>query len=185
MEKEIIEFNSLSAVAFKTHSINSFYIYDRFSNCILKVEPIIVYILDDVFVLKDEEITKKYAHKFSEMEIEQAINRIRRLQKREKVLLNYRIPRFSITEKKNEKCGIKKKLDNHLTQLIINVTEDCNLRCEYCLYSGNYTGRRKHNRTSDTPWGVAKKAIDFFYRHSRLSEEKYISFYGGELTPPP
>ena len=36
-------------------------------------------------------------------------------------------------------------LENDLQLLILQVTQNCNLRCEYCVYSEDYVGR-KHNR---------------------------------------
>lgn len=62
-------------------------------------------------------------------------------------------------------------------QLILNVTEECNLRCGYCIYSGNYNGQRMHSkRVMDL--GLACKAIDAFMNNAK--ESVYISFYGGE-----
>ena len=33
-------------------------------------------------------------------------------------------------------------LDNKVQTLTLQVTQQCNLRCEYCAYSGTYTNRR-------------------------------------------
>ena len=66
-----------------------------------------------------------------------------------------------------------------LHQLILQVTQQCNLRCEYCAYSGIYEGNRTHssNRMS---FETAKKAIDFFLEHSTENSNVSIGFYGGE-----
>lgn len=71
-------------------------------------------------------------------------------------------------------------LDRKLGQLILQVTQGCNLKCGYCSFaSDNYKFFRSHssNRMS---WEVAQKAIDYYLRHSVDSDEYYISFYGGE-----
>ena len=68
---------------------------------------------------------------------------------------------------------------NHLCrQLTLQVTQQCNLRCEYCAYSGVYKNWVHNNSNMD--WETAKKAIDFFLSHSRDSKEIVLGFYGGE-----
>lgn len=69
--------------------------------------------------------------------------------------------------------------DHRLGQLILQVTQQCNLRCSYCTYSGIYEGNRTHsaNRMS---FETAKKAIDFFFCHSIDNASLPIGFYGGE-----
>lgn len=66
-----------------------------------------------------------------------------------------------------------------LHQLILQVTQQCNLRCEYCAYSGIYEGSRIHSSNRMT-FDVAKQAIDFFLAHSLENSDISIGFYGGE-----
>lgn len=69
--------------------------------------------------------------------------------------------------------------EKRLRQLTLQVTQQCNLRCAYCAYSGIYNGNRIHaNKRMD--FNTAKKAIDFFLEHSIESPEVVIGFYGGE-----
>ena len=70
-------------------------------------------------------------------------------------------------------------LNNKLRQLILNVTEQCNLRCKYCTYSGNYVHERRHQNRHMTP-ETALTAVDMFFNHSSGSDLVSISFYGGE-----
>ncbi len=63
-------------------------------------------------------------------------------------------------------------------QLILQVTQNCNLRCEYCVYSGNYETRGHTNKKMG--FQTAKKAIDFLAEHSKNRNEVIIGFYGGE-----
>ena len=69
--------------------------------------------------------------------------------------------------------------EKRLKQLILQVTQQCNLRCEYCAYSGKYEGNRTH-AAKRMDFGTAKKAIDFFLEHSSEMKEVAIGFYGGE-----
>jgi len=71
------------------------------------------------------------------------------------------------------------------TQLILDVTEDCNFRCNYCIFSGNYVYYRSHSKKYMNI-DIAKKAIDYYF--SLIKEGKRynplrrptVSFYGGE-----
>ena len=74
---------------------------------------------------------------------------------------------------------IEHNADKKLVQLILQVTQQCNLRCEYCAYSGIYAGNRVHS-TNRMNLEVAIKAIDFFFAHSIENSEVTIGFYGGE-----
>jgi uncharacterized protein len=70
-------------------------------------------------------------------------------------------------------------------QLILNVTENCNLRCEYCLFSSEYFYERTHSKNR-MEFSTAKKAVDYFHGwfskvRERIPERvPVIGFYGGE-----
>jgi len=85
----------------------------------------------------------------------------------------------------NEPILIKSILKNGIAQLILDVTEDCNFRCSYCIFSGNYVHYRSHSKRYMS-FDVAKKAIDYYFslikagkRYNPLRQPK-ITFYGGE-----
>ena len=44
------------------------------------------------------------------------------------------------------KDEFKKSLDSKVSQLILGVTEQCNLRCAYCTYSGQYQDSSRYRR---------------------------------------
>jgi len=71
-------------------------------------------------------------------------------------------------------------VNHHRDQLVLQVTQRCNLRCGYCIYSekGEY-----HNRThsdKDMSIEMAEKSIDEYFKASEESKERVIAFYGGE-----
>ena len=66
----------------------------------------------------------------------------------------------------------------NLDSFIINVTEQCNLRCSYCCYSGSYENARTHGTKSITEEGVPA-LIKFIDDHA-AKKPINISFYGGE-----
>lgn len=69
-------------------------------------------------------------------------------------------------------------LANKLKMIILQVTQQCNLRCEYCAYSGNYLNRGHSNLRMN--FEMAQKCIDFLIDNSRDEERVNITFYGGE-----
>lgn len=69
-------------------------------------------------------------------------------------------------------------VDHRLSQLILQVTQQCNLRCGYCVYSGGYANR--HHANKNMSLELAKKAVDYFIKHSFENNEIFLSFYGGE-----
>lgn len=67
---------------------------------------------------------------------------------------------------------------NRMKTLVLQVTQQCNLRCSYCTFGGLYYNRR-HN-AQRMSFDTAKKAIDFFLSNSMETESVHFGFYGGE-----
>lgn len=65
-----------------------------------------------------------------------------------------------------------------LDMFILGITEQCNLRCTYCCYSGEYANNRPHSTKSMSHTDID----DFFNFISELSPKHpfRIAFYGGE-----
>lgn len=61
---------------------------------------------------------------------------------------------------------------------IIGITEQCNLRCTYCCYSGEYVNNRSHGMQS-----LSSNDIDDIFdsiQHVTIKRPLRIAFYGGE-----
>lgn len=69
-------------------------------------------------------------------------------------------------------------LNEQIEQVTLQLTQDCNLRCEYCAYSGKYKNRIHSKRSMS--YEVACKAIDYMVKHSRCTKKCILGFYGGE-----
>jgi uncharacterized protein len=73
---------------------------------------------------------------------------------------------------------IKLKSSNMLSLAIINLTENCNMRCKYCGY---HDSRYVYNNSlRDIDEITLKRALDFIVAHSTDSYDTTVSFYGGE-----
>ena len=70
-------------------------------------------------------------------------------------------------------------LENGVTQITMQITQDCNLRCSYCAYGGGYGNQRTHSKKT-MPMDTMKKCVDFIMARSKNVDEVVIGFYGGE-----
>jgi uncharacterized protein len=152
-----------------------YYIYDVNTNEFLRVDEIIYNIIDYIYSKSPDEIITKFSSKYSQESIILSINKIKRAIKEENIFLPTR-PEYLKFYNNSE---IREKLRNNLNEIILNITEKCNMRCKYCVYSGHYFFERTHSNR-DMSEGVALKAIDFFFSHNRNSRNIGIGFYGGE-----
>lgn len=88
------------------------------------------------------------------------------------------------------KAATSEQVQEHLSksgfrQLILNVTEECNLRCRYCIFSEAYPFDRSYS-TARMSWDVARRAVDYYF--SKVAQVKkrnpswkgVVTFYGGE-----
>ena len=130
---------------------NCNYLYDPNSNSIVKIEN-----------LSSEEIIKN-------------LESLKKELLENDVFLETRRTMFN----QIELSDLEDKLANNLEHLILNVTNQCNLRCRYCAYSGNYKNRRNHSYEIMSQ-KTAFAALDFFLKRTSRSENLYIGFYGGE-----
>ncbi|MCL2361468.1 MAG: Cys-rich peptide radical SAM maturase CcpM [Defluviitaleaceae bacterium] len=70
-------------------------------------------------------------------------------------------------------------LQSGMSSIVMQVTQNCNLRCSYCAYGGGYGTQRTHsNKTMSLE--LMKKCVDFVMARSRDVNLISIGFYGGE-----
>jgi len=69
-------------------------------------------------------------------------------------------------------------LENKIEKITLQVTQDCNLRCAYCSYSGGYDQRTHSNKMMS--YETMQKSVDFLMQRSMNSKRVDIGFYGGE-----
>lgn len=103
-----------------------------------------------------------------------------KLQDEYKIFQPYLVPKLALSSIIQDEEKIKNKLRERIVQLCFIMTENCNMRCKYCVYSGSYDGMRKHNTKHPMTWNVAKKVIDNYLIRGKGKSVNFISFYGGE-----
>lgn len=138
---------------------HSYYMYDREKNTITKVSRAAYDVLRNI---KNEE------------EFQQHLAIL------ESYIKDGFLKQTALREIKHEYTDrIEELAENRLSQMILQVTQNCNLRCSYCFYGeGNYINRTHSNKTMS--FETAQKAIDYLLSHSKEIDEMYLSFYGGE-----
>lgn len=63
-------------------------------------------------------------------------------------------------------------------QIVLELTEDCNLRCGYCIYNDHHKKHRKFSNKTMS-FDIAKRSIDFVMQEYQ-GDEFALTFYGGE-----
>jgi len=157
---------------FKTE--NGRYVYDVNSNRILKVDGIEFDLIDDYQRLPKDDLHSKWGGVYDGEKIDQTLAGFNEWST--KGYLSTGRPQ-SFLPLDNE--DLKDQLTSKMQQILLNVTEVCNLRCRYCIYSGACHYERRHSRKTMTA-DTARKAIRHFWEHSRGLEKVHVSFYGGE-----
>lgn len=90
-----------------------------------------------------------------------------------------RIIRFRPRERRPG--ALREKVRRDLHQIIFQATQNCNLRCKYCVFSGHYS----HHRTAAPKYlsrETAFQAVDYLWKllGNRRKKEFVFSFFGGE-----
>lgn len=71
-------------------------------------------------------------------------------------------------------------MERKLNKITLQVTQNCNFRCKYCIYSEETNKKQRTHSQESMSLKTAKEAIDFLLDHSIDSNNVNISFYGGE-----
>ncbi len=147
------------------------YLYDVNTNRVFRVDDVFYAIAADYGVLTAEQIFHKYGMHFSKDVLRTAMKEIDQA-KREGLLSSHRPGKMEPHDDLEEALQ-----EGVCEQLILGVTEHCNLRCGYCVYSEHYTNYRQHSKYFMSEQ-TAKDAVDFFLKSN--PPRMNIAFYGGE-----
>ena len=71
-------------------------------------------------------------------------------------------------------------MERKLNKITLQVTQNCNFRCKYCIYSEDTNKKQRTHSQESMSLETAKEAIDFLLDHSIDSRDINIGFYGGE-----
>lgn len=154
----------------------NFYIYDPCTNEILKVSKIIYDIIDMYLEHGSHTVLCHFERDYSIESLKAALAFLEQIIEKRRYFFPQKPVQLHFPLTSHE---IEKNLDSGIQQIILGITEACNLRCAYCVYSGKYSYQRVHTKRV-MAFETAKSAIEYYDRHSRNTESQYITFYGGE-----
>lgn len=156
---------------FKTHK--HYYYYDMGTGKIAQITYPVYLVLKTL--LEDGKWEDLQELKLSKEELFTALDDIRTGIKNEHILSAY--PLRTLNGLNNN--ILMEKLNSSMEQMILEVTEQCNLRCKYCIYHPSHPEFRSFGKKNMSK-EVAFESIDYFLQHSFKSEEVMVTFYGGE-----
>lgn len=107
-------------------------------------------------------------------EIDSSVNSIMEAIETEKIFQATPLEKFDGVHMQD----LKLVIPQNMQQIILEVTEECNLRCTYCIYNNQNDGFRDFGQQSMSE-ETALKAIKYILETS-MREEIYVGFYGGE-----
>lgn len=76
--------------------------------------------------------------------------------------------------------NIETLLNRKIKKITLQLTQDCNFRCKYCLYTKGKNAHQRGHSKQKMSWEIAKKSIDYVIKHSIDNKIINIGFYGGE-----
>lgn len=74
---------------------------------------------------------------------------------------------------------VQRTVESGCQQIVLELTRDCNLRCRYCVYSGNQPGKRGLGKQA-MALETALAAVDYLAAHSSAKPRVAVGFFGGE-----
>lgn len=162
------DFSRLGKV-FKTKE--KYYFFDTGTGKILECTEIEYNILKQ---LGEENTLDVKKLEYSLKDIQAAINDIISMVKKENILKATPLEKFEGEHFED----LTQSIPQNMRQVVLEVTENCNLRCDYCIYQNSFSGFRDFSPRSMSE-ETAIKAIDYILKNS-YRDEIYVGFYGGE-----
>ena len=181
---------SNSTILFKSLQNNAEYIYDDKSGAVLPVNELLKKAIDLYAKYDIDNVRSKLIKEYPEIFVDGTLKFIERWHRiyngffstpQEKSYIYHNMISFKMED---IKANIFDQ-PSSFRQLVLNLTEDCNLRCKYCIYTDYYKYTRKPSK-SKMKLETGKKAMDYFFKlneqHARRNPGKRlaINFYGGE-----
>ena len=153
------DFSRLGKV-FKTKE--KYYFFDTGTGKILECTEIEYNILKQ---LGEENTLDVKKLEYSLKDIQAAINDIISMVKKENILKATPLEKFEGEHFED----LTQSIPQNMRQVVLEVTENCNLRCDYCIYQNSFSGFRDFSPRSMSE-ETAIKAIDYILKNSYRDE---------------
>lgn len=153
----------------------TWYFADAITNDVFECDEVVAAVLHGWDVLEDEQARADLDREWGSDRVAVALEEIAELQASEGAL----VPKALKILHKCKSCHDESAYLTRIEHLQMTVSEQCNLRCEYCPHTAGAEHCRPH-RDVFMSEETALAAVDFFLARSGDVEEPVISFYGGE-----
>ncbi|MGB7537508.1 MAG: hypothetical protein WBM17_03115, partial [Anaerolineales bacterium] len=160
----------------KLQTEDGYYAYDARTNRILRLTPAMYDILNIFDAAPENEIMRIMADRHSQEEIRHALGILNELAGVKGLFLAGPLERRSAVI---DSEAVAKAVSQGSELMTLEITDNCNLRCKYCIFSGGYPHSRTHG-THSMPFSVVKAAVDFHRSFRENAKNLSIGFYGGE-----
>ncbi len=150
---------------------DDWYVYDMNSNEVYGLQEIVARALQSTAKDRDglvAELSKTYTAE----EIDTALTEIDETREKHGIFKEWELEWGG----KCPICSDPANYEKKIQQLVIETTNDCNLRCVYCAFTYQ---DGEHARRPNSPENLTK-AVNYFLDHSGEGEHRAVSFYGGE-----
>jgi uncharacterized protein len=157
------------------------YCYDVGTNHIMQINDVLYDVLSIYDYSNKQEVLRRFSSQYPKKDILESFATVEDFNKNKGGFILAKKVRLNFPFNREQYRFL---LDNFLGHMVLNITEDCNLRCKYCVYGNTYEYARNHNEATMS-WEMIRKAVDFFISKSQLrlkEPDKRIAlgFYGGE-----
>ena len=156
-------------------------VYDAYSNKVLRLAPVEKTILQAMCGrVSKEDTLRQVSDGWPGVDPVEVYERFLAQRQELDVLLPIRPLPVRVFGSAQDRQSVQHQLDCHLRSIVLEVTEECSMRCKYCIFSGSYDGRRMHS-PHRMDYETARSAIDYLaQRSSHTTKALAICFYGGE-----
>lgn len=151
------------------------YAYDAGTNALLEIDPVLADVLPLWGPLEADGVVERLRNRHAPPAVLAAIAEIETARAEEGLFAKERRP----APRPCPSCRSAAAYENGLRHLTLTLSEQCNLRCRYCLHGSGRSWVRPH-RERAMPLETALAAVRYFAAHCRDAEAPAVSFYGGE-----
>ncbi len=176
----------LAIVPFRSWKGNH-YIYDDCTGAIIPSTPLLELALKIHAEKSLEDVYKELLLQYNDQDVQAACHFIRVWE--DSFSAFYRKPEWTAEHYPYlhgyPQAEIRNFSQSNVMQLLLVLTESCNLRCKYCIYSDHYPNTRTYT-PKHMSLEVARQAVDYFFSlvkpliRRNPGKQVAITFYGGE-----
>ncbi len=153
-----------------------YFLYDTGTNKILECRKEIVELINNLYNKDTNSALTDFIATYGEHQFLEVAQEIMEAVETEKILLAKRATQFGLSPHFHH---FKETMDSRMMSITLEVSEQCNLRCYYCLYNDQFKTQRNHGE-NHMPIDIAYQAIRFLKDRSTAEDTVAVGFYGGE-----